>query len=61
LNGTGKTGLQEKTKPHWLFLVGGLTATGMLIFSFWSHNQRLTVASIAVGIAFSSRRIVTGM
>jgi uncharacterized membrane protein HdeD (DUF308 family) len=42
----------KNTKPHWLFLVGGLTATGMLIFSFWSHNQRLTVASIAVGIAF---------
>ena len=42
----------KKTKPHWIFWVGALTATGMLIFSFWSHNQRLTVASIAVGIAF---------
>ena len=42
----------KKTKPHWIFWVGTLTATGMLIFSFWSHNQRLTVASIAVGIAF---------
>ncbi|HCR2161045.1 TPA: hypothetical protein OND39_004050 [Enterobacter asburiae] len=42
----------KKTKPHWIFLVGVLTATGMLIFSFCSGNQRLTVASIAIGIAF---------
>ena len=42
----------KNTKPHWIVLVGVLTATGMLIFSFWTSNQRLTVASIAVGIAF---------
>lgn len=42
----------KNTKPHWLFLVGVLTTTGMLIFSFCSGNQRLTVASIAIGIAF---------
>ena len=42
----------KNTKPHWIFLVGILTATGMLIFSFCSGNQRLTVASIAIGIAF---------
>lgn len=42
----------KNTKPHWIFLVGILIATGMLIFSFWSGNQRLTVASIAIGIAF---------
>ena len=42
----------KNTKPHWIFFVGVLTATGMLIFSFWSGNQRLTVASFAIGIAF---------
>lgn len=42
----------KNTKPHWIFLVGILIATGMLIFSFWSGHQRLTVASIAIGIAF---------
>lgn len=42
----------KKTKPHWIFFVGVLTATGMLIFSFWSGNQRLAVASFAIGIAF---------
>lgn len=42
----------KNTKPHWIFFVGVLTATGMLIFSFWSDNQRLTVASFAIGIAF---------
>lgn len=42
----------KNTKPHWIFLVGVLTATGGLIFSFWSGNQRLTVASFAIGIAF---------
>ncbi|MFZ5325410.1 hypothetical protein ACOY6L_19280 [Enterobacter roggenkampii] len=42
----------KNIKPHLLLLVGVLTATGMLIFSFWTGNQRLTVASIAVGIAF---------
>lgn len=42
----------KKTKPHWIFLVGVLTATGMLIFSFCAGNQRLTVASIAIGMAF---------
>ncbi|HFK4066741.1 TPA: MgtC/SapB family protein [Kluyvera ascorbata] len=42
----------KNTKPHWIVLVGILIATGMLIFSFWSGNQRLTVASIATGIAF---------
>lgn len=41
----------KKTKPHWIFWVGALTATGMLIFSFWSDNQRLTVVSFAIGIA----------
>lgn len=47
----------KKTKPHWIFLAGVLTATGGLIFSFWSGNQRLTVASFAIGIAF----ILAGM
>lgn len=42
----------KNTKPHWIFFVGVLTATGMLIFSFWSGNQRLAVASFAIGIAF---------
>ncbi|MFW7199333.1 MgtC/SapB family protein [Enterobacter sp. BNK-16] len=42
----------KNTKPHWIFLVGVLVATGMLIFSFCSGNQRFTVASIAIGIAF---------
>ncbi|HGL6850362.1 TPA: hypothetical protein ACKF43_004157 [Enterobacter hormaechei] len=42
----------KNTKPHWIFFVGVLTATGMLIFSFWSGNQRLTVASFAIGLAF---------
>lgn len=42
----------KNTKPHWIFLVGVLIATGMLSFSFCSGNQRLTVASIAIGIAF---------
>ena len=41
----------KKTKPHWIFWVGTLTATGMLIFSFWSGNQRLTVVSFAIGMA----------
>jgi hypothetical protein len=37
-----------KSKPHWIFWVGTLTATGMLIFSFWSGNQRLTVVFFAM-------------
>ncbi|MGX5102208.1 hypothetical protein [Enterobacter cloacae] len=41
----------KKTKPHWIFWVGTLTATGMLIFSFWSGNQRFTVVSFAIGMA----------
>ena len=41
----------KKTKPHWIFWVGALTATGMLVFSFWSGNQRLTMVSFAIGMA----------
>ena len=49
----------KNTKPHWLFLVGGLTATGMLIFL-------VTQSEAYRGFhccwnSFSSRRIVTGM